>query len=249
MRTVDIPIFHGDYMEISLTLLAGPRAIPGRSPLNMKLVRRKCWLALMCVCGALGMAKAQSAASPVDSSKMVYAYIDGKDTIPWMVLPEVVVYANAPKHLQRRIEEWTRLRNAVYVTYPYARIAAGVLKDVNAHIDDFPTKAAKKEYLRAKEAELKKQFGPKIEDLSVYQGKVLIKLIYRETGTDCYDLIKQLKGGFSARVWQTVAFVFGSNLKSAYSPQENADIENIVEEIESNPYYYNAYYYQYRHYN
>lgn len=215
----------------------------------MKLDWRKSWWACIVVCGMWGTARAQSAGSPLDSSKMVYAYVDGRDTIPWVVLPPVDIYANAPKHLQKRIREWTRLRNAVYVTYPYARIAAGVLKDVDAHIDAFPTKKAKKEYLRTKEAELKARFGPKIEDLSVYQGKVLIKLIYRETGTDCYDLIKQLKGGFSARVWQTVAFVFGSNLKSAYNRQENADIENIVEEIEDNPYYYNAYYYQYRHYN
>jgi len=215
----------------------------------MKLVWRKSWWACVLLCGVYGMAGAQSSHAPVDSSKLVYAYIDGRDTIPWVVLPNLDVYANAPKHLQRRIKEWNRLRNAVYVTYPYARIAAGVLKDVDTHINSFPNKKAKKAYLREKEAELKKQFGPKIEDLSVYQGKVLIKLIYRETGTDCYDIIRQLKGGFSARVWQTVAFVFGSNLKSDYNRQENADIENIVEEIESNPYYYNAYYYQFRHYN
>jgi hypothetical protein len=215
----------------------------------MKLVRRKGWLACIVVCGTLGVARAQSPVAPLDSSKMVYAYVDGKDTIPWQVLPEVDVFADAPKHLQRRIREWTRLRNAVYVTYPYARITAAVLRDVDAHINTIPTKKGQKEYLKEKEAELKKQFGPKLEDLSVYQGKVLIKLIYRETGTDCYDLIKQLKGGFSARLWQTVAFVFGSNLKSSYNRQENADIESIVEEIESNPYYYNAYYYQFRHYN
>lgn len=206
------------------------------------------WAVCLVWCGIPAQVRAQSSPG-IDSSKLVYAYIDGKDTIPWVVLPQIEIYANAPKHLERRVEEWNRLRNAVYVTYPYARIAAGVLKDVDAHMNSFPNKRAQKEYLRSKEAELKQQFGPKLEDLSVYQGKVLIKLIYRETGTDCYDIIRQLRGGFSARVWQTVAFVFGSNLKTGYDRQENADIESIVEEIQNNPYYYNAYYYQYRRYN
>lgn len=199
--------------------------------------------------GVCRMAEAQAVSSPVDSGRMVYTLIEGSDTIPWVVLPPVDIFTKAPRHLARRVREWNRLRNAVYVTYPYARIAAGVLQDVDAHIDSFQTKKARKQYLHEKEEELKKRFGPKIEDLSVYQGKVLIKLIYRETGTDCYDIIRQLKGGFSARLWQTVAFVFGSNLKSAYNRQENADIENIVEELEYNPYYYNAYYYQFRRYN
>jgi hypothetical protein len=201
---------------------------------------------------AAAVFSAAAAQEPVvhpDSSKLIFAYIEGRDTIPWQVLPELDVVAEAPRHLRKRIRQWNRLRNAVYVTYPYARIAAGVLQDVDTTLDQIPTKQARKAYLQSKEEELKKRFGPKIEDLSIYQGKVLIKLIYRETGSDCYDIIKELKGGFSARLWQTVAFVFGSNLKTAYDKQENADIESIVQEIQNNPYYYNAYYYRYRRYN
>lgn len=197
-------------------------------------------------CFTFSAAMAQTKPLVPDSGRMVFTYIDGKDTLLWSFLPEVDIYANAPRHLEKRVREWTRLRNAVYVTYPYARIAAGVVNEVDHHLDSIHGKHARKEYLKLKEAELKQKFGPKIEDLSIYQGKVLIKLIYRETGTDCYDIIKQMKGGFNARLWQTVAFLFGSNLKTPYDRQENADIESIVREIESNPYYYNAYYYQYR---
>jgi hypothetical protein len=196
------------------------------------------------LCAASCAVRAQ-AIKPADSSRMVFAYVNGKDTVPWVVLPQVEVLAGAPRNMRRKVMEWNRLRNAVYITYPYARIAAGLLKEVDTHLDTIKSKKEKKAYLKLKEQQLKQQFGPKIEDLSIYQGKVLIKLIYRETGTDCYDLIRQLRGGFSARLWQTVAFVFGSNLKTAYDKQENADIESIVEEIENNPYYYNAYYYQY----
>lgn len=204
-------------------------------------------LCLGLLCAAFSDVPAQVSHKSVDSSKMVFAYVNGKDTIPWVVLPEIDVLAGAPRNMRRKVEEWNRLRNAVYVTYPYARIAAGLLKDVDKQLDTIRSKKEKKAYLKLKEQQLKQQFAPQIEDLSIYQGKVLIKLIYRETGTDCYDIIRQLKGGFSARLWQTVAFVFGSNLKTAYDKQENADIESIVEEIQNNPYYYNAYYYQFKH--
>lgn len=202
--------------------------------------------------GFVSLSEAQSSfpAPAPDSGHLVYTLIDGSDTLFWAVLPEVDIIGDAPRHLQKRIRQWNRLRNAVYVTYPYARIAAGVLNDVDTHLNEIHDEKAKKAYLKEKEEELKEKFGPKIEDLSIYQGKVLIKLIYRETGHNCYNLIKQLKGGFSARFWQTIAFVFGSNLKTPYDKQENADIESIVQEIENNPYYYNAYYYQYkRNYN
>lgn len=200
--------------------------------------------------GFMPALRAQNPYAKLDSSHLVYTLIEDGDTLFWAMLPEVTITGEAPPHLKRRIRQWTRLRNAVYVTYPYARIAAGVLKDVDAHLGQIHDKKARKDYLKEKEDELKEKFGSKIEDLSIYQGKVLIKLIYRETGHNCYNIIKQLKGGFSARFWQTIAFVFGSNLKTPYDKQENADIESIVQEIESNPYYYNAYYFQYkRNYN
>ncbi len=187
--------------------------------------------------------RAQSAA---DSGRFVYSATYHNEIIPWAILPPVEIEAKAPRNLRKQVRKWNRLRNAVYVTYPYARIVAGTLKEVNAHLQQLPDEKEKKQYLKLKEEEMKVTFGPKIEDLSIYQGKVLIKLIYRETGEDCYNLIKGFKGGFSARFWQTVAFVFGSDLKTPYDKKKNADIESIVEEIQSNPFYYNAYYYQNR---
>ncbi|MCL6523887.1 MAG: DUF4294 domain-containing protein [Thermoflavifilum sp.] len=168
---------------------------------------------------------------------LVAGIVVGKDTLPYIGLPEVVISDKMPRRLRRRLEEWTRLRNAVYVTYPYARAAARILREAEVQLAAMPNNKARKEYIRKKEAELRASFGPQIENLSIYQGRILIKLIYRETGTSCYDIIKELKGGFSARFWQTVAFFFGSNLKSTYDTQEDRDIEAIVQEIQHNPYY------------
>jgi hypothetical protein len=162
----------------------------------------------------------------------VTAIVVGSDTIPSITLRIVEVVDKLPKKFRKQREAWTRLRNAVYVTYPYAKSAARILKDVNSHLASLQDKKAKKKYLAEVENKMKAEFGNKLENLSVYQGKVLMKLINRETGENCYEIIKELKGGFSARMWQTVAFFFGGNLKSEYDAQEDKDIESIVQEIE-----------------
>ncbi|KAA2243062.1 DUF4294 domain-containing protein [Chitinophaga agrisoli] len=167
----------------------------------------------------------------------VRAVIVGTDTLPSITLNIFEVTEKLPRRLRKERERWSRLRNAVYVTYPYARSASRILKDVNARLASMPNKKDRKAYLATKEKELKAEFGDKLENLSIYQGKVLMKLINRETGENCYEIIKELKGGFNARVWQTVAFFFGGNLKSEYDKEEDSDIEVIVQEIEMYRYY------------
>jgi hypothetical protein len=79
-----------------------------------------------------------------------------------------------------------------------------------------------------------KQYSDELKGLTVNQGKILIKLIDRETGNSSYEMVKELKGSFSAFMWQTVARLFGDNLKSTYDPdEEDRDIENIIGLIET----------------
>jgi hypothetical protein len=160
------------------------------------------------------------------TSAVIY---DG-DTLEAKVLAGVYVYRRLSHGSAKA--KWTRLRNAVYVTYPYAKRAALVLNDINKHIAGVTDKRAISNYINSREKELKKQFSDPITNLSVYQGKVLMKLINRETGNSCYNILKDFKGGFSARFWQTVAFFFGSSLKQPYDPTgEDAEIESIVKEV------------------
>jgi len=153
------------------------------------------------------------------------------DTIEAKILAGVYVWA---KGNERARAAWTRLRNAVYVTYPYARQAGHVFNDIEKHIANNPNKAAVSRYINSREKELKKQFSDPLKNLSVYQGKILMKLINRETGgTNCYDILKELKGGFTARFWQTVAYVFGSDLKQPYDATgKDAEMESIVKEVQ-----------------
>ncbi len=152
------------------------------------------------------------------------------DTIEAKILAGVYLWKGTLTAKQR----WTRLRNAVYVTYPYAKRAGIVFNDIEKHIAANPDKQYIGKYINSREKELKKQFAEPLTNLSVYQGKVLMKLINRETkGTNCYDILKQLKGGVTARFWETVAFVFGSDLKQPYDALgEDAEIESIVKEVQ-----------------
>ena len=147
-----------------------------------------------------------------------------------------------PDKLQKFISEWTRLRNAVYVTYPYARVAGYTINDINARLANVHSKKKRKEYVKSREKELRKSFAEPLSNLSVYQGRVLMKLINRQTGNNCYEIIKEYKGGMNARLYQTVAFFFGSNLKQKWDLSDKTDrqIENFVNEIDGawygNPY-------------
>lgn len=164
----------------------------------------------------------------------VEAYITPEgDTIPQSWLPTVMVSAVQTNALKNYWKNWTRLRNAVYVTYPYAVTASKVIRSVNAQLANVHDEKLRKQIIKSREKELKRDFADKVTNLSVYQGKVLMKLINRETGNNCYQLIKEYKGGLNAGLWQTVAFVFGSSLKQPYSPNgEDQEIEKLVLEVQ-----------------
>jgi len=169
---------------------------------------------------------------PNDTLK-VYAFIVDGDTIPGGRLLDAEVRTRMHENWRKYWAEWTRLRNAVYVTYPYAKAAGRVINEVNSQLVNVTDKDARKKIIKSREKDLKKEFADKLTNLSVYQGKVLMKLIYRETGNNCYSLIQEYKGGFSAGFWQTVAILFGSNLKQNYDAvDKDRAIEIIVQDVE-----------------
>jgi hypothetical protein len=162
-----------------------------------------------------------------------YAIIYLGDTIEAKTLVDVSLYTRLTDAQRRARAEWTRLRNAIYVTFPYAKRAGLVMNDVNVHLVSIVKSEDRKKYIQSREKELKKEFADPLTNLSIYQGKVLMKLINRETGNNCYEIIKEYKGGFLARFYQTVAFFFSTNLKQPYNKNgEEAEMEKIVQEVE-----------------
>lgn len=164
----------------------------------------------------------------------VYAIVSATgDTIPFGVLPPVFVYTKLTAQQRKYWAEWTRLRNAVYVTYPYAMAASRIMNEINAKLVNVSSKKERRQIIHSREKELKKEFTDKLTQLSVYQGKVLMKLINRQTGNNCYEIIEEYKGFMTAAFWQGVAFVFGSNLKQSYDPNgKDRDIESIVRDVQ-----------------
>jgi Domain of unknown function (DUF4294) len=173
------------------------------------------------------------AQTPQNDTILTQAVIYGDDTLEAKQLDNVFFYSRMNEATMTAKAKWTRLRNAIYVTFPYAKRAGAVMNDINVKLEGVSGKSDRKSYIKSREKELKKEFTDPLTNLSVYQGKVLMKLINRETHNNCYEIIKEYKGGLTARVWQTVAFFFGSNLKQPYNAAgDDAEMEKIVQEVE-----------------
>lgn len=180
---------------------------------------------------------------PNDSLK-VSAIWYGTTTTDFKMMPytleEDVWLSNMSLHQLAKVKaENARLRNAVYAVYPYAREAGTVINDINKLLEKVGSRSARKAVIKSKEKELKEKFADKVKNLSVYQGEILMKLINRQTGNNCYELLKEYKGSFNTRMYQTAAWVYGGNLKSEYHPQtdkRDRQIEIFVQEIDGNWY-------------
>lgn len=170
----------------------------------------------------------------------VAAIFYNNEWMPYSEMQMVYITNGDYNKIAKVLDEYNRLRNAVYVTYPYARTAGYIINDVNRHLQGVTSNRERKKYIKSREAELKKEFSDPLSNLSVYQGRVLMKLINRETHNDCYEIIREYRGGLNARMYQTVAFFFGSSLKQDYDvvhDKTDRQIENIVREIDG--YWYN----------
>jgi len=155
------------------------------------------------------------------------------DTIFTANLPAVTIYPPREFANTKEFQKYLRLVRNVKKAYPYAVLASEKLKEVDDDLAKLTTKKERKAYLDSAEKKLRGQFEEELKALTITQGRILIKLIYRETGNTTYYHIKELRGSFSAFFWQTVARLFGSNLKSKYDPLgEDKDIEEIILKIQ-----------------
>ncbi len=197
-------------------------------------------LTLLCVLTLFWGVFCRAQAQPgVNDTIRLGGIILGKDTLPVVFLEEHEVHDRLPRHLARQRELWTRLKYNVTKVYPYAVTAAEVLKDVDVNLERFgDDKSARKAYLKSIEKELNKRWKGELSDLTITQGQVLVKLIDRQTGKNCFSIIKEMKGGFTATLWQGVGLLFNNNLKRAYDAYgADRDIENIVRDLEASNYY------------
>ena len=165
-----------------------------------------------------------------DSTKIEFVVTETdtifKDTIQ---LEEIVIFKGKIDVEARK--QFELLRNRVYKTYPYAKLASERLTTLNRGMANLKTNKEKKKYFKIVEDYLNNEFEAKLKKLSRKQGQILVKLIHRQTGTTTFELVKTLKSGWTAFWSNTTAKMFDINLKTQYSPyQVNEDylIETIL---------------------
>lgn len=133
----------------------------------------------------------------------------------------------------KQVREITLLEYKVKKVYPIAKVAAVKLKEYNRVYTSFKTERERKNYVKGVEKELFREYEDELRTMKVSEGRILIKLLDRETGNTSYEIIKEFKGGFSAFFWQSVAKLFGHDLKAMYDPsKEDRLIEYIIMEID-----------------
>ncbi|MEG0808212.1 MAG: DUF4294 domain-containing protein [Alistipes sp.] len=149
--------------------------------------------------------------------------VERGDSIALVHILPVYVFSR-PVDLRR----YRKLVDAVKKVYPIAQIAKAKMADMEAELTRLPTKKAQKAYIKTVYHQIKDEYTPVLKHMTRTQGKVLLKLIDRETEYTAYEVLKEFRGGFVAGFWQGISRVFGQNLKSEY---EKAGEDRMIEQI------------------
>jgi hypothetical protein len=184
------------------------------------------------------LAKAQSNDSIAPKTPMIIGKNDTIKTLltkndgqlmPWIVLQDITVMDTRIFASEEDRLNYRRLRYNIAKVWPYARFAGERYRQLQRDLAVTADKKKQKELVKACEKQIKDLFNKEIKNMTISQGEVLIKLINRETGNTSYAMLKELKGGLNAFMMQSVARLFGHNLKEEYDPQVDRDIEQIIQ--------------------
>lgn len=167
---------------------------------------------------------------PKDTTRMAYVLEDTDEMYNDTIQLEEIIVSKEKLDLDTK-KRFLILQNRVYSTYPYAKLASERLTLLNKGMSRLSSNKEKKKYFKIVERYLNDEFEAKLKKLSRSQGRILVKLIHRQTGTTTYELVKTLKSGWKAFWSNTAASMFDINLKTEYDPyQSNEDffIETIL---------------------
>ena len=160
------------------------------------------------------------------------------ERVPWVLLPDVKVIGFRKFASEEDRIRYNRLKYNVLKVLPYARMAQEKYDQLHRDLALTNEKKEQRQLVKNCERDIKNIFNKEVKNMTVSQGKILLKLIDRETGNSSYEVVKELRGGVSAFFYQSLARVFGHNLKNEYNLQEDREIENIIRAHENIPGYY-----------
>lgn len=142
--------------------------------------------------------------------------MENGDSIAVIHLNPVRKYARKPD-----MRRYARLVRAVKRVYPIAEEAKVLMKTMESELLALPNKKQQKLYIKGIEKRLIREYTPVLKKMTIYDGRVLLKLIDRQTDDTAFEIIKEFRGGFEAGLWQTLAKLFGNNLKTDYNPEKD----------------------------
>lgn len=166
-----------------------------------------------------------------DYSKDSLLLVEG-DSLPTYGIPlkEVIVFQPLRFKNREELNRYLILRRRVLRVYPYAKLAAERLTVLNERLDQIDSKRGKKKYLKRLEDFVYEEFEEELKKLSKSQGKILIRLVHRQTGSTTFELVKELRNGWKAFLYQTTASLFSLSLKEKYNPAEVLE-DYLIEDI------------------
>lgn len=168
-----------------------------------------------------------------DSAAVNMGIVQDGDTLIFKNIKEVVVFPEREFKNKRQYRRYTRYVRKVKKVYPLAVEARELLKEYEPKYEALEDQREKRKLMKQLEKELLDEHMDELKKWSISDGRILLKLINRETERTPYSLIKDFRGGFSATFWQTLAKLFKNDLKDGYDPEgEDKMLEEIVTLIE-----------------
>lgn len=156
------------------------------------------------------------------------------DTIPYVKLPTVYIFKPLRFKNKRDMNKYYKLIRDVKKVLPISKEINRAIIETYEYMMTLPTEKARQKHMKAVEKSLKEQYTPRMKKLTFAQGKLLIKLVDRQTHSTGYELVKAFMGSFKAGFYQTFAALFGASLKKQYDPMgEDALTERVILMVES----------------
>lgn len=169
----------------------------------------------------------QQANGPV---MMATTMVNGEKML-WSLIPEVQINRRQLFSSKEAEARYLRLKYNVMKVLPYAHFAQTRYEQLHRDLAMTNSKREQRRLVKACEKEIKDMFNREVKNLTVSQGKILVKLIDRQTGQSSYEVVQDLRGGVTAFFYQSIAKMFGHNLKNQYDPQEDLEIESILRSL------------------
>ncbi|WP_425291543.1 DUF4294 domain-containing protein [Bacteroides fragilis] len=156
------------------------------------------------------------------------------DTIPAFQIPTIHIFKPLKFRNRKEQMEYYKLVRNVKKVYPIAREINRTIIETYEYLQTLPNEKARQRHIKRVEKGLKEQYTPRMKKLSFAQGKLLIKLIDRQSHQSSYELVKAFMGPFKAGFYQTFAALFGASLKKQYDPEgEDKLTERVILLVES----------------